>query len=56
MFDVEIEPCPFCGNDDPQWNADNAETVLWLDCPECGATGPTAQTHEEAADLWNQRM
>jgi len=56
MMGIDIEPCPFCGNDDPQWSADDAETVLWLECDECGATGPTAQTHEEAADLWNQRM
>lgn len=55
MFD-DIEPCPFCGCDDPTWNENEEATVIWLECDECNATGPTAQTHEEAADLWNQRM
>lgn len=52
----DIDPCPFCGNDDPEWASDEAEIMLWLECDECNATGPTAPTHEEAMDLWNQRM
>lgn len=54
MFD--IDPCPFCGCDDPRWAADPEEEEVWLECDECGASGPKGPTHEEAADLWNQRM
>ena len=51
---MEINPCPFCGNDDPQWE-DNEEELLRLCCPECGAAGPLADTHQDAAELWNHR-
>ena len=50
-----ISPCPFCGNDELEWDSDESETVIWLECQECNATGPTAPTHEDVAALWNQR-
>lgn len=52
---MEIDPCPFCGCAEPEWNSNDDETVLWLECTECNATGPTAQTHEDAVELWNNR-
>lgn len=58
---MEIDPCPFCGNDDPMWDSDEDTkmpgnpTYYWLCCGDCGAAGPNADNHQDAADLWNER-
>jgi len=55
---MEIDPCPFCGNGDPMWGNDEEDTKtarFWLCCGECGAAGPSADNHQDAADLWNER-
>ncbi|WP_429885353.1 Lar family restriction alleviation protein [Geoalkalibacter halelectricus] len=51
---MSIQPCPFCGFDDSQWEDVEGE-FLRLACPECAACGPPADSHATAAALWNRR-
>lgn len=55
---TEIEPCPFCGNSEVEWDElydSSTGTYQYLSCSECGCSGPLGKTHEEAAELWNTR-
>jgi len=55
---MEIDPCPFCGHDNPIWEERllrQEPPQVWLYCPDCGAAGPAADNHQDAADLWNER-
>jgi hypothetical protein len=60
MSAEKIEPCPFCGDGDPQ--IDEVEMGVWaIVCP-CGCTGPiekfdqgAAQPPAKAIELWNRR-
>ncbi len=54
---IQLKPCPFHpaeGNgpyidDTPEH--DGCQVV----CPWCGARGPTAGTHDDASNYWNDR-
>jgi Lar family restriction alleviation protein len=48
-----VEPCPFCGSEDCA-----AEGIIsWaVDCRECLARGPFADTEAEAITAWNTRI
>jgi hypothetical protein len=53
-----IERCPFCGSSDElQITRTGAADEWWSEvfCDRCCTHGPTAQTAEEAARLWNTR-
>lgn len=49
---AEYKPCPFCGSDKIEYNNDvgpNDESFWeWIECTECGAKCPDAET-------WNRR-
>jgi hypothetical protein len=45
--------CPFCDNPDVRIETDGR--VTWVDCGDCDAQGPSAETAEEALDLWGYR-
>ncbi len=52
MSDLIIKPCPFCGHEDVEICEVEPGTIA-IDCPECQAIGPFADTVEAAIDLWN---
>jgi Lar family restriction alleviation protein len=45
-------PCPFCGNTK---TVQNSMIHYYILCTSCGATGPNAQTRDEASVKWNTR-
>ena len=54
------QPCPFCDNDDIQYDEgllspSGHEMWLWLFCSYCGAEGGSALSEEEALENWNMR-
>jgi len=51
---LTLAPCPFCGGSDTTLIK---TLTLWyvLCAPACSACGPTADTPEQAAALWNAR-
>lgn len=46
-----LRPCPFCG-DRPQMVHVGTFTIQ---CPDCGAIGPSAPNAQRAAARWNNR-
>lgn len=59
MSDVELRPCPFCGNKDIEtksspWLVD--DFIVWASCSQCGAS-----VEKENGDMdgviaaWNRR-
>ena len=49
-----LKPCPFCQSEDIQ-AFDIGETFI-LYCNDCCASGPEADTLEDAVEKWNRRM
>ena len=56
----ELKLCPFCSSrarmaydDSPCYHGSHG--LYYGQCQKCGATGPTRDSEEEAADAWNQR-
>ncbi len=48
---MTLEPCPFCGSA----GATAGGMLPWVQCDQCGATGPQCGTDEEAITAWNTR-
>lgn len=53
MPDLDLRPCPFCGEDAADPTDHNG--LEYVFCLSCTASGPTALTPEEAAANWNRR-
>lgn len=55
---MTIQPCPFCGFDDPYYDEmiTEDESFFYLTCLECGAEGPIANSPAEAGEKWNGRI
>lgn len=57
----ELDPCMFCNGsmDDGELSALNKsvlnETVWFVKCVRCGATGPEKGSRQEAVDAWNTK-
>ena len=58
----DLEPCPFCGSDmssvggmSPEYFAKVSDGTFAVNC-DCGATGPSAKTIEQAIVEWNSRL
>nr|AHF24042.1 predicted protein [uncultured bacterium Contig643] len=49
-----LKSCPFCGRDEAYYSG-MAANYRYIECSGCGASGPAAETDEEAAALWNDR-
>lgn len=52
MSQIVILPCPFCTWHDVEVCEVEPGRIA-IDCPECQAIGPFADTTEKAVDLWN---
>lgn len=50
---IDIKPCPFCDFVDVEICEIQPGTIA-IDCPECEAIGPFAETVEAAAAKWNR--
>lgn len=50
----DAENCPFCGNDDVDFQHWDAGAIT-VTCGDCDAEGPSAGTEAEALALWNDR-
>lgn len=51
---MKLKKCPFCGTKNVI-AAGGTATPPFVRCNDCGATGPTRQTYEEAIEAWNRR-
>ena len=57
----ESVPCPFCASRGDQllverWSAeDDPDASYHVECLQCGANGPQADTPLAAAQAWNER-
>ncbi|MGI0148700.1 MAG: Lar family restriction alleviation protein [Thermoplasmata archaeon] len=50
-------PCPFCGEEDCfSLEYLEGEPIFYLMCLDCGTTGPSASSEEEAYKLWDKRV
>ena len=50
----EWKPCPHCREAERlEQRSDCGDR--YIECLECGARGPVADSEEEAAELWNNR-
>jgi Lar family restriction alleviation protein len=53
-----MKPCPFCKSKDiliRGIDESHKNPPFWVECMECMATGPEAETEEKAVELWNRR-
>lgn len=55
----ELILCPFCKHavevvDDAAREFSHHENTSWVECFNCGATGPRAESREEAITAWNR--
>lgn len=51
---IAVSPCPFCGRDEAK--IERTLAFWYVICEiACNACGPSAETPEEAARLWNER-
>lgn len=51
---ARLEACPFCGNENVECNVRGGP--MWVECPQCEATGPLAEMPNTAAAVWNRRV
>jgi Lar family restriction alleviation protein len=52
---TNLKPCPFCGGEPTDCDADYGNTVQ-IRCPNCAASSDYAGTLESAIKLWNTRQ
>lgn len=51
---AELKPCPFCcGNN---LKICDWYVACWVECLGCFTEGPSAETPEEAIEVWNRRV
>jgi Lar family restriction alleviation protein len=50
----KIKPCPHCGSDDLRIIINLKSGTGYIECQNCGATGPKTGTGKELA-VWNSR-
>jgi len=54
MTDIELKPCPWCGDFDDLWLRETVSLFAFT-CPTCQVIGPYGETPDEAAEIWNRR-
>lgn len=47
--------CPFCGTSHSLSYGQSCSFSI-IECEECGASGPVADSDDDALTLWNQRV
>lgn len=52
------KPCPFCGSTNLKLQSQEVEGVSFVECNNCGATGPMAYYRSDAyaVDFWNYEL
>ena len=50
----DLKPCRFCGARNTH-HSSNGVANHFVECDECGASGPACETEDEAIAAWNQR-
>lgn len=48
-------PCPFCGSDNCHVMEKPGTPRLWVECLDCGSSGPDVHSWEGAEQAWNGR-
>ena len=51
-YSIHVEPCPFCGSENIDWED---EGFCFVMCLDCDARGPTTPDIKEAVEKWNER-
>lgn len=49
-----LRNCPFCGSENIDIT-DHYQTVVFVQCDDCGATFPHFDSKQEAIEAWNRR-
>ena len=52
--ETKLSPCPFCGWKNPT-EVSSGIDVVYIECADCGAEGPTGESRAEADAGWNRR-
>ncbi len=55
MKDLNLRPCPYCGSDTCLMDFEHPDnnTLFYVSCEQCHASGPEAVCDVKAAELWN---
>lgn len=56
--EIEVMPCPFCGNDDNlslDSDYDEHAPEYFVQCQRCWAQGPEDFVEKDAVEKWNTR-
>lgn len=48
-------PAPWCESPNVEVHQGSITRLYYAECPDCGCSGPFAQTKAEAAEKWNSR-
>lgn len=54
MVDLKLLPCPFCGSTN-LYDTGNGVGREFIECCDCGASGPSSDHGNDAEDHWNRR-
>lgn len=51
---LDLKPCPFCGTMNLDYTSNGYENH-YVECGECGCSGPPGIDNRDAAAMWNMR-
>ncbi|PHM21887.1 Lar family restriction alleviation protein [Xenorhabdus ehlersii] len=51
----ELNSCPFCNSGSAEMSSYSDDTWFYVQCTDCGASGPEENTAENAEIAWNRR-
>ena len=55
MKEIELKPCPFCGNEIIAYRGTYVWGLWYVGCERCGVNFPAFPTRERAFEAWNRR-
>lgn len=50
----ELANCPYCGSCPKIQYKLSLRPVFWIDCEDCGLSGPIKEAEDVAIEAWNQ--